>query len=249
VGKEEIQKQNSTTCYDLSEEDFQKLADVLRVPEITPQARSQLYDAIRNYHANAALIPQIPREAEVKAALVLVRDRTKELIDCLENLDDKSQQFLSEAGYRVGGLWDKNKNVQALIEQITKEVLNKWGAKDKDENEDLFRKPDIYKLLSAAEKAVEMVKKDKGGRPKEKAALRQFIDDLIPIFEEITKRKATIYWDPSKSMHRSRFYDFTHKCLSIIHQKDLLSKGIWSDVALGQQIKKVLSSAKSISHF
>jgi hypothetical protein len=254
MGKEKIQKQSSKVRYDLSEEDFQELAGVLRTSNFPDPARSQFQEAVRDYLQNIDFMSYIPRNAKVKAALVVIRNKAKELIDCLEKLDEKSQQILWMAGYNVGGFWlrdenkragvlteEKVKRARALKEEYVKRVLEKYGAEHQDE--DLFREPDIYKLFSASEEALKMVKKDKGGRPKEKAALREFIRRLRPIYEEITERKATENWDQVTSGYRSRFHDFVYRCLRIVNPVD-----IWSDGALGEQIKKALSSKESVSH-
>jgi hypothetical protein len=209
---------------------------------INPEVRVQLQRALQNYYANLVFISRIPREAN-RAKLIRIKNLAQDLIDCLETLDEKSQQLLLLAGYWVGSCWDKNKKVQEQYERLARGVLEKYGAEN--EIKDLFREPDIYKLLPAAEKALKMVKKDKGGRPRGKSPLREFIRDLKPIFEEMTNEKATCPWSREAKEYKSQFLKFVFACLKIIDPEATESL---TNNSLGQQVRIVLSRAKFAPH-
>lgn len=180
----------------LSDEDYQQIAKVLGIPKIPKEIRSELQNAIRDYFLDKDYITEIPRPGEVKAALLVLQrkakkvincpkehersQKAKELMDCLKNLDNKTQQLLWLVGFRTGSLWSQKEQLQELTKQIAREVFKKRGV---EASEDLFRKPDfckgadINKLYTATERALEMLEPDKGGRPKERAALKGFINE------------------------------------------------------------------------
>jgi len=92
---------------------------------------------------------------------------------------------------------------------------------------------------SAAEKALDDLEKDMGGRPKSKAVLRSLITDLQSIFEKLTGTSATITWHDYRERYEGPFYDFIFKFLKIIDPDEIRSNS-----SLGQQIKTALRSSK-----
>lgn len=197
----------------LSEENFAHIAEVLHAPEIPEDLRSQLQDAVRDYLSDKNYLGDIPRSAEVRAALVEVRDKAHALDECLKELDDVSLYALER----------------------TKAYTN---VRPKDTVED--HRQHIRRVFSAAKEALEVLGQDKGGRPKQKAALRNFIGDLKVVFEQVTGSKATVTWNEHKNRYAGSFFDFVHSCLQIVDPEE-----IYSNSSLGQQIKQALALAKS----
>ena len=181
----------------LKDENFQKIANVLHVSKskITKEIRSQIQDAIREYASNKNFL-EGPSETQVKSKLSLVRDKTKDLLDCLNLLDD-----------------------------ITMQKLASTKAFPKAEIYDPTTIKTIDKIHLAAKEALEKLNRVKKGRRKTKTALVGFVIDLKPIFEEITSLKASITNNPykDKDNYQGPFYDFIHTCLEIVNEAEIWS--------------------------
>lgn len=176
----------------LKDEDFKKIATVLHVSKskITKEIRSQIQDAIRGYASNKNFFDG-PSEKQVKSALSLVRDRAKDLLDCLNRIDDITMQRLaSTKAFPKAEIYEPN----------TIKTINK--------------------IHLAAKEALEGFKVKKGRR-KTKTALVGFVIDLKPIFKEITGLKASITTDPVTNNYQGPFYDFIHACLEIVNEAEI----------------------------
>ena len=99
--------------------------------------------------------------------------------------------------------------------------------------------PTAADTKSAAEQALQDLRMDRGGRPKNKAVLRALITELQSIFKELTGQCATITWHDYREAYEGFFYDFVSKFSEIINPEET-----WSNLSLGQQIKAALKSSK-----
>lgn len=197
--------------------DLRKISDALDISEIHEKFVDNLNTAKLEYLTNKERIPQIPRSANVKAALTELQKRAEALIEAIEQLDIISLDKLSTA--------DFPKNLDLF---------------DLCENHPVLK--GIYRICSVAEITLKNLKPDKGGRPRERTAQRGLIISLKIIYEAITKKKAgrTFYHD--KNRFQGPFYHFVYTVLNIID-----SKAIHSNAQLGQQILIALRRARFIS--
>jgi hypothetical protein len=190
----------------LKDEDYQALEEVLG-SKIDKEIRSRMQGMVRDFTSDKHSFKDRPRLAQVRAALVRVRDQPEPYPDILDKLDSKSSYELE---LRLG---------------------NASEPKSVDE------------VRLAAENALEDLKIDRGGRPRERAALRAFIRDLIIVFQKITGREAGITWHEHREKYEGTFFEFVLKLLVIIDPEEIPTNS-----SLGQQIKSALKSTKSDPH-
>jgi len=199
---------------------FKKLAGILGLSEMPNKVLEALEEAIEQYLIDKDVIQQAPRLSEVKAALTKIHNKSKKL--------------------------DKIEPLIEILKQIDDRTLDKLAMTSFPDNLDFLdhpweKDPDIHiRVYSASKEALNELEPDKGGRRKEKTALRNFIYRLQIIYEKITGSKATITWHPVNEKFQGIFFDFVYGCLELINPSE-----VWSNSSLGQQIKKVLKSTKS----
>lgn len=154
----------------LTDEHFQKIANVLHVSKITKKSRSQLQEAIREYFSNKDFMSETPKPGEVKAALLEIRDKAKALKDCIEQLDAISMQKLAlKSVFPTAEIYDLRNG-----------------------------ESDIHKVYLAAEEALGRLEKDKGGRQFANLALKCFIRDLFPVYVGLTGKKPGVPYKRTK---------------------------------------------------
>ena len=151
--------------FPFSDDGFGKIEKKLPNAQLTNETKSQLKEAAITYCIESDRISQNPqpRLSEVRAALTEIHGKTEALIECLKQIDTIS------LGQLYGVAFPDNLN-------LIKRIENKSS--------------DIHKLYSIAQKALNRLKKDRGGRPTTKQPLIGLICHLICIYESSTGTSA-----------------------------------------------------------
>lgn len=97
-----------------SDQAFQKIETALKVPMLNDDIRAEIIKAAQNYFDVKASLVGMPRTADVKAALEECQDKTKVLIDLLENLDSISKDVLTSTNIELFTLFDGQSDIYKL---------------------------------------------------------------------------------------------------------------------------------------
>lgn len=206
------------------EDDFQKIADALKVSALSEELRSQLVEATQKYFMHRNSLNERPRRAELNAGLEDIYKKAKALTDCLKQLDGATREKMMIAYTAPAKEMLSNEEIERDEEIEREEQIGREEEIERENKhwEEAMRtqsvtpsstlttsefltmikrcKSDAYKISWSAKRARSNLKNlplDKGG-PRPNLALKSYIGELAEIYEQATGKKAGIPYKKSK---------------------------------------------------
>jgi hypothetical protein len=196
----------------ISEKAFGLLAASINQEAFSPITKSEIREIARKYRIRKSYLSSRPKLREIKAGLEEIKEKSKALIDCLQIIDKDTLEKLAGAS--------PNAELFDILDGHT----------------------DAHRIYFAAKKALEILKSDKGGRPRE-FGLKDCINELAGLFEKIKGKPAgfTKYqYNNENAPFQGLFFEFVQAFLKIVDDSVL-----FSNTSLGKQIEKTFKLRKT----
>jgi hypothetical protein len=195
----------------ISEKAFGLLAASINQEAFSPIIKSEIREIARKYRIRKSYLSSRPKLREIKAGLEEIKEKSKALIDCLQKIDKDTLEKLASAS--------PNAELFEVLDGDT----------------------DAHRIYFAAKEALEILKTDKGGRPRE-FGLKDCINELAGLYEKIKGKHAGFTKDPynDDTPYQGLFVEFVQTFLKIADNSLL-----FSNTSLGKQIEKTLKLRKT----
>jgi|GEM_PF-4555271 len=221
---------------DLEDDDFNSIANVIGISHVPDTFKNEIHHAIKHYLSEKGYVFR-PSPSEAKNAIKTLIKKVNAYLRNISN-PEKAKALMDFLNIYNGSVKDI-----ATIDDLSLQLLCSTDVFSAEEIYQLIEKKTISrkeatKLREAAEKALEHVGIDKGGRPRTRSSLHGFIYSLANIYERLTGRKASITYDDysPKQPYKGKFYDFVKEILVSIYANDDINKNI----SFGQELKRTI---------